>query len=58
MKLNGTHELLVCTEDVHLFGKHIYNVKQNSGVVEGTPYIRAVMSLKIKSLIFQGTVNT
>jgi hypothetical protein len=29
MELNGTHQPLVCVDDVHLLGKDVHTVKKN-----------------------------
>jgi hypothetical protein len=29
LKLNGTHQLLVCVDDVNVFGGSVYTVKRN-----------------------------
>jgi hypothetical protein len=30
MKLNGTHQFLVCADDVNLLGKNVYSIKKNT----------------------------
>jgi hypothetical protein len=36
LKLNGTHQLLLCADDINLLGDSMYTIKKNTGTITDT----------------------